>query len=160
MSQNGINIYRMHGSMSWILKNGEIFNTRDYERRMKTKPDEHLLIYPGYKGNPHLNNNETDAYTEPSNAFDREISTSEFLIVIGFSFRDIHINEMVQKAMERNEKLYLIVFNPEWPIGENGVMDKIRVLYENRVVHIEEYFGEEKAIKILSKVLKGKLPNR
>lgn len=149
----GINIYRLHGSMSWFKEGDTIKNTRDYNRRLNINTNEHLLIYPGYKGNPHLDNKETDAYTFPSNQFDRKILTYEKLIVIGFSFRDEYINNMISDAMKRNTKLNLTILNPEWPRGENGFLDKLKNNYTSRIHHIEEYFGNENAIKTLKEII-------
>lgn len=151
LAENGINIYRLHGSMSWFKDGKTIKNTRDYNRRQNIGTKEHLLIYPGYKGNPHIDNKDTDAYTFPSNQFERKIFEYEYLIVVGFSFRDEHINEQVKKAMDNNQKLNLIILNPIWESGLNQIVDKIKEIYPSRVKHIENKFGDREAIIELKK---------
>lgn len=86
--------------MSWVIRNGNIVNTRDYaQRRGKV---EHLLIFPGYKGNPEKGGQETFSY--PHKSLRDELKEAQHFIVIGFVFRDAHINSILREAMRSNEK--------------------------------------------------------
>jgi len=145
----GLNIYRLHGSMSWVQRNGHIINTRDYTLR-QGKVD-HLLIYPGYKGNPE--NERQEAYSFPHISLRKELYETEYFIVIGFAFRDKHINSIVSDALKNNEKLKIIVVNPEWPEGENGFLSNIRDMSRTRIIHLEFKFGNKKLEKSLANVL-------
>ncbi|RJQ52854.1 MAG: hypothetical protein C4521_09405 [Actinobacteria bacterium] len=97
----GIDIYRLHGSMSWVKRNGEIINTRDYSLRRGST--EHLLIYPGYKGNPEEGGEE--AFALPHRMLRKSLLTADRLVGIGCSFRDPHINRILHDSAETYRKL-------------------------------------------------------
>jgi hypothetical protein len=139
--KKGFNIYRLHGSMSWIKQGAHVINTRDYSRRSgNTK---HLIIYPGYKGNPE--NEEEEVFYYPHNALRTQLEKTDLLIVIGFSFRDNHINSILNNAFKKNPGLKLIVINDKLPQG----LSKLETYNENSVVHIKDKFGNNSAIENL-----------
>lgn len=151
INPNGLNIYRIHGSMSWVQQGDKIRNTRDYSVRASNN-HEHLIIYPGYKGNPEFDAHEVFNY--PHKALREKLQEADVLLSIGFSFRDIHLNEVFQSAMKENKYLKLIVLNPSWPEGEGDVMNIIRKEYSSRVFHIDSKFGDDLALSKLSKIIK------
>ena len=72
--------------MSWILTRGEHpLTPRDYGKRMPGST-QHLLLYPGFKGNPEVEDNE--AFRYPHQALRQELADTDFCVIIGFSFRD------------------------------------------------------------------------
>lgn len=151
-SKKGLSVYRLHGSMSWVRNNGKIKNTRDYSIR-QGDDTKHLLIYPGYKGDPE--NDVEEAYSHPHKALRLELNKSKIFIAIGFAFRDNHINSILKDAMENNPDLKLIIINPEFPDGEDGFLTNLQKTDKNRVFHINKRFGDESLNSDLSKVIKG-----
>ena len=148
-SDAGLDVYRLHGSMSWVMQGNRIKNTRDYSlRRGKT---EHLLIYPGFKGNP--GNEAHDVYAYAHNALRDHLLASKVLIAIGFSFRDEHINRAVAHAFKKNDSLRLVVVNPEWPKGLQSVLGGPSEGLGDRVVHERGRFGEPAVIKAMRAAL-------
>jgi len=151
-NQTGLNIYRIHGSMSWIQQERRIKNTRDYSLRAVNN-HEHLIIYPGFKGNPEDNSHEVFSF--PHDQLRKQLKKADVLITIGFSFRDIHLNNIFKSSMEENSSLMLIIINPDWPSGLNGIMDSLKVTHKNRITHLNEKFGGDNTIIKLDNMLGG-----
>lgn len=47
--------------------------------------------------------------------FDRELTTANKLVVVGYSFRDDHINELIRKWININDKHCVSVIDPDFP---------------------------------------------
>jgi len=137
----GLAVHRLHGSMSWIERDGKIHNTRDYSRRAPGYT-EHLIIYPGFKGNPELDGHA--AFRLAHTALRKELAESSALIAIGFSFRDPHLNEIFRDSMDTNSKLKMVVWNPVFPDGIDVGIGELKQAYESRFFHIESAFGDPK----------------
>jgi len=147
--RTGLDIFRLHGSMSWVLQGGRVKNTRDYSlRRGKTS---HLVIYPGYKGDPM--DDPQEVYRFAHDALCRDLLTTNVLIAVGFSFRDEHITKAVTDAFRQNSDLRLVIVNPEWPAGIQSILDGSKKSRTERVVHVEHKFGTEEAVAQLASVL-------
>lgn len=147
--RTGLDVYRLHGSMSWIRQQDTIQNTRDYSlRRGET---EYLLIYPGYKGNPESSGEE--AYALPHKMLRSDLEESQFFVVIGFSFRDKHLNQVISDSLAKNSKLRLVVVNPDWPEAAVRWSTKYSASDPERVIHISSKFGEDETIQALARVL-------
>ena len=69
--------------------------------------------------------------------------------MIGFSFRDNHLNKLIQQSFKKNNSLKLYILNPEWPTGENDFLNKLKEIYGNRIIHINEAFGSPEVISYL-----------
>lgn len=135
----GLAVHRLHGSMSWIERNGKIHNTRDYSKRAPGYA-EHLIIYPGFKGNPEDDGHA--AFRFAHTALRKELAESSAVITIGFSFRDPHLNDIFRDALNTNDRLKLVVWNPEWPEGQDVGLGELRQDFGDRVVHLGEAFGD------------------
>ena len=83
LKSGGLAIYRLHGSMSWVESDGRIRNTRDYSQRAPGYA-EHLIIYPGFKGNPEQDGH--SAYRFAHTALRKELGETTAVLLIGFSF--------------------------------------------------------------------------
>lgn len=142
----GLSIYRLHGSMSWVEQDGTITNSRDYSRRV-TGYSKHLIIYPGFKGNPEKDGHQTFRFSH--SALRTELKQSDFLFVIGFSFRDPHINAIFEESLQNNPRLNLIVWNPNWPLGPDAGLEKLNQQNQGRIFHYEKNFGTSEDAKDL-----------
>lgn len=125
--------------MSWVEDGGRIRNTRDYNRRAGGGVA-HLLIYPGFKGNPEEDGNHLDKYAH--NALRQYLSESELALVIGFSFRDPHLTEIFRQALETNDSLEIFVWCPTWPEGPEVGLPELTASFPGRLKHIKAKFGE------------------
>lgn len=136
---SGLDIYRLHGSMSWVAERDTIRNTRDYRPRVGGA--EHVLIFPGYKGDP--TRESRSVYGTAHKALIESLKSADVLLVIGFSFRDEHINRAIGEAFAENPRLRVIVATPEPPPG----LDRVRQIagrYTGRpqIQHVAATFGE------------------
>lgn len=59
-------------------------------------------------------------YLELLRRWAKELATHEALIVIGYSFRDQHVNEIVAQWFNRNERRHLIVVDPSDPMDASS----------------------------------------
>ena len=146
----GLSIYRLHGSMSWIEKDGEVQNSRDCDQRARGLSS-HLLIYPGFKGNPEENRNSPFAFAH--SALRSSLQRSRFGFVTGFSFRDPHLNEIFDEALRENKRFKLVIWNPEFPVGPETGATKLKERFSEQVLHLPYKFGSDEAIHELDKIL-------
>ena len=143
--KNGLAIYSLHGSLSWVEVDGRVVNTRTSSREQGR---EHLLIYPGFKGNPEAPENH-EVFRFPHQALRQTLVETETLIVIGFSFRDPHLNNIFNPSLKRNQALRILVLCPEEPDG----LKKMPAAYRKRYKHVPGYFGQPEAFEAVRKAL-------
>lgn len=104
IDDNHINLYKLHGSISWISKNNELFEIDPYQVE-NISPE---IIYPSISK---FNNTNLIAYYS---ALMREFSNKickpdTSLIVCGTSLKDEHINKIIENALLINS-FTMIVF--------------------------------------------------
>lgn len=151
LKSSGLAIHRLHGSMSWVEQEGKIRNTRDYSPRTPGYA-EHLIIYPGFKGN--LEKEGPSALRFAHTALRNELGESSAVILVGFSFRDPHLNDIFREALTTNQKLMMVVWNPVWPEGSDVGLAELKQEFEKRIVHLAASFGEDGAVAKLQDLLK------
>lgn len=140
-------IFKLHGSINWgAVEKGEI-RARD----VPVKPGERtvygekftreMVIYPA---------REFYTFREPFyDMFDHlrgRLMTGDRCYIVGYSFRDPDIKGIFLDAMEKNDKLKLYFIDPNVDEIVNERLSGI----ENRIVKIDEEFGDE-AIEKLKK---------
>jgi len=150
LKSSGLAIYRLHGSMSWVKSEGKIKNTRDYSHRSPGYA-EPLLIYPGFKGNPEQDGH--PAFQFAHTELQSELGKASMVLMIGFSFRDQHLNDIFHKALTTNQKLRMIVWNPVWPEGSGVGLAELKQAYDKRIVHLNAKFGDEGALARLQELM-------
>lgn len=135
----GLRLYRLHGSMSWVRgADGRVTNTRDYSAR--EGGGNHLLIYPGYKGNPQL---EETPMSEAHTALRDDIMRCTTMVSVGFAHRDPHLQSILDECCSARPDLRLIVLNPQLPAQ----------LPDCVVEHIAAPLGDPSAITRLAAAL-------
>lgn len=169
---NFIYLYKIHGSVNWIESNDQnhLFKVKEIQQ-----PDENsksVMIYPTPM-------KQVASFASPYSDLFREfqkklMQDKNVLIVIGYSFSDEHINNLIYQALtipnfrliifqdsERENIKQLIELNDPrvWVIG--GVDDKKKVHYFNYVVNdllpdIDQEKIEDSVDKILKNLLKKK----
>ena len=145
----GLAIYRLHGSMSWIENGDRIVNTRDYSLRARGHAG-HLIIYPGFKGNPERDGH--SAFRFAHTTLRGELGETSVVLVIGFSFRDPHINDIFRDALKTNQNLRVVVWNPQWPEGPDVGLAELKQGNEKRIVHLKTGFGDAAALAQLKEL--------
>jgi hypothetical protein len=160
VADSGVAIYRLHGSMCWVEDEKGIKNTRDYSQRT-LRNAKHRLIYPGFKGNPERGDNAAIRFAHE--ALREELRAASVIIVIGFSFRDPHINTIFAESLRANPHSSMIVWNPVWPQGADVGVDVSTNEFRGRIRHLEAAFGDKKGPSLLRSLImtmsEGLLPS-
>ena len=139
---HGLSVYKLHGSFNWVQVDGVIKNTRHVTRTTA----EHLYIPYGFKENPE---NMHEVYKLPHIRLREVLGDAKYLIVIGFAFRDPHLNKIFIETLSQNNELRLISVNPTPSTElESGWRD-LQARFTDRVASLEEGFGNEAVNLIL-----------
>ncbi|MEO9307460.1 MAG: SIR2 family protein [Nitrososphaera sp.] len=108
---NDLFLYKLHGSLNW--KKHEKYDIERTTEEWKPKDpnyEENMLVYPtlspkdGYEKEP---------YKSIRDNFVKMMDISDLCIVIGFSFRDIHINDIFLKFL-KNGKTIIVISPDAW----------------------------------------------
>lgn len=106
-------LYKIHGSLNWKKHKNYGIERTTYER----KPDdpnyeEDFLIYPTLS--PKEEANGRKPYNEILKNFDDSMKDIDVCIIIGFSFRDDHVNEKFEEFVDRGGILIVISPNSQY----------------------------------------------
>lgn len=107
--ENMIYLYKLHGSISWIEDSGNsFFNIKEVNVTPGTDSANNVLIYPTpLKQNKSLGSPYADLIRE----FQKKLLLQHsVLFVIGYSFSDEHINNIVYQALASNSSLSIVIF--------------------------------------------------
>lgn len=117
------NLIKLHGSISWLRENNNIWET-DYD---KIEDKNTTMIYPTpLKDRSTLMVPYSDLFRIMENKIMKKNST---LIVLGYSFGDAHINRIIMNALS-NTTFKLIIF------GKSDEIEKLKKYADNRIVII------------------------
>ena len=114
---NMIYLYKLHGSINWIEKEGNsLFNIQEINiNHGDDKPAESVLIYPNpLKQSKSL----TSPYTDIIREFQKKLLLPNSVIfIIGYSFSDDHLNNIIYQALSTNSSISIVIFgNYDKPI--------------------------------------------
>lgn len=150
---NMVYLYKLHGSISWIEQEGDsLFNIREIPVTGGTKKasDKHVLIYPTpLKQSQCLGSPYADLIRE----FQNKLSLPNSVVfIIGYSFSDEHLNNIIYQALASNSSLSIVIFGEY----ENCPLTKIK---DSRIYRI---FGTDSAdtkIHYFEYIVRELLPN-
>jgi hypothetical protein len=140
---NAMQLVKLHGSVNWIKnKYGEIeereYNTSldDIKSRSGTMDvQEGIMIYPLSQKQLYF-----IPFIQLFRILSAELSKREFWIVIGYSFRDVIIRTMFEKALIENNRRKLLLVHPH-------ASKEVRPLFKERLrkqlACLDNYFGRE-----------------
>ncbi len=140
---NMIYLYKLHGSINWIEKEGNsLFNIQEINiKHTDKKPLESVLIYPNpLKQSKSL----TSPYTDIIREFQKKLLLqNSVLFVIGYSFSDDHLNNIIYQALSSNSSISIVIFGnynkkPIFKIDDKRIY-KIYGEIENDKIHYFEY---------------------
>ncbi len=124
--ENMVYLYKLHGSISWIEKEGNsLFNIQEIAvKGGEERPEKSVLIYPTpLKQGQSLGLPYADLIRE----FQTKLCQSNsVLFVIGYSFSDEHINNIIYQSLTSNASLSIVIFGeyekcPLTKIGDSRV---------------------------------------
>ncbi len=126
-----IKLYKLHGSVNW-RRDGNFV----YRVPRKQTHKQNAIIYPGYKDTP-----KEEPFKSLHSAFSEELNSTDLLIAIGFSFRDVTLNKIILDALDTNKKLRILIWNPnlpEHPFPKNRTINYAKYFDENSLKELEE----------------------
>jgi hypothetical protein len=115
---DSIEYLKIHGSLDWHP--GRRGCSRSGVATTPENPDEMHILYPGFKGAP-----ESEPFISLSGKLARRLNEATHAYVIGFAFRDAHINAMFENAMALRKDLAVTHVNPS-PIDEYPAESAVR----------------------------------
>lgn len=111
--QNMVNLYKIHGSVNWIEDNSNsntFFKIREVSYPEKLSEEESkVLIYPTpTKQNKSLGS----PYVELFREFQKKLLIPHsVLFIIGYSFSDEHVNNIIYQALATNSTIAVVILN-------------------------------------------------
>jgi NAD-dependent SIR2 family protein deacetylase len=92
-------LYKLHGSLNWTKSNERIIQ--------QNNPSEPLIIYPA---NEKYESSYEQPYFEMMSRFQQALRKEDtLLVIIGYGFKDKHINNVVTEAIEQNHGFQLLI---------------------------------------------------
>jgi len=112
-----VKLYKLHGSLNWIEKNGEIIQIERID-----DDDERRMIYP------YVSKHNLTRQTPYSELF-REFSISmqksnSVLFVMGYGFPDEHINQIIKQGLDNPDLTIIIFGNDDEGVLKHFLEDK------------------------------------
>lgn len=152
-----IALNKLHGSLDWMIdketKKVAVSTTQALVIEGSTRWDRNEFVIFGTK--PRLE--EAEIYQKLMLSFSESLGKAEVCIVIGFSFRDQHINEIFTKALERNHSLRLLIVSRSPKEAAKNLIQNSKqlskLLKDKRLVPIRCSFGTAKALNQIGKEL-------
>lgn len=151
-TENMVYLYKIHGSINWKETDNEnsFFNICEVGNPSLDNP---VLIYPTpTKQNKSLGTPYVDLFREFQHKL---LLPHSVLFVIGYSFSDEHVNDIIYRALATNSTLNLFIINE--------VQDKnIAKVNDNRIFHLYGEIGEckdKKYIHYFEYIVENLLPD-
>lgn len=155
--ENLVYLYKIHGSVNWIedeASNKESFFTIIELPLRNSSANSSVLVYPTpLKQNKSLGAPYVDLFREFQHKL---LEPNTVLFVMGYSFSDEHVNDIIYRALATNSTMNLVVIND---IGDDKVISKIEDPRIYRLWSTDEV-GDEKPIYHFSELVEKLLPTK
>ncbi len=123
-------LYKLHGSINWIKSknNNSLFKIQEIQ--IPSYDENHIMIYP----TPEKQSIGLDSpYSDLLREFQKKLLIQDtILVVIGYSFADEHINNIIYQALATISKFRLIIFSHQ-KIDTNEEIEKLRKKNDPRI---------------------------
>ncbi len=110
--ENMVYLYKIHGSVNWVYDDNSqnsFFNIKEEPRLEKYNSDQGVIIYPTpTKQNKSLGAPYVDLFREFQHKL---LEHNTVLFVIGYSFSDQHVNDIVYRALATNTTINVFIIN-------------------------------------------------
>ena len=151
--ENMVYLYKLHGSISWVEQEGNsLFNIREVSVTGGESKAEvaHVLIYPTpLKQSLSLGSPYVDIIRE----FQTKLSLPNSVIfIIGYSFNDDHINNIIKQALASNSSISVVIF------GEYKDCSLVKIK-DSRIYRIFGKDKNDKEIHYFNYIVEELLPN-
>lgn len=158
--ENMVNLYKIHGSVNWIEDNSNsntFFKIREVSFPEKLDESErNILIYPTpTKQNKSLGS----PYVELFREFQKKLlEPHSILFVIGYSFSDEHVNNIIYQALATNSTMNLVILNDVEHAGISKINDN-RIFRIWETLEKEEWEAGGEPIHFFKNIVSKLLPN-
>lgn len=147
--ENMVYLYKIHGSVNWreTKDAGNNYFAIEEVVSSETKADGSVLIYPTpTKQDKSLGSPYVDLFREFQNKL---FEPHSVLFVIGYSFSDCHVNDIIYRALATNSTINVVIFGTK-PNEAERKNKPIFFIDDNRIFTISgtEYNDQEKKEKI------------
>lgn len=147
--ENMVYLYKIHGSVNWRETKDAGNNYFEIEEVVpsEAKADGSVLIYPTpTKQDKSLGSPYVDLFREFQNKL---LEPHSVLFVIGYSFSDRHVNDIIYRALATNSTINVVIFGTK-PAEEERKNKPIFFIDDNRIFTISgaEYEDKELTNKI------------
>lgn len=143
--ENMVYLYKLHGSISWIEKEGNsLFNVQEVPvaSGAEKENDNHVLIHPTpLKQNQSLGSPYSDLIRE----FQTKLALpNSVLLIIGYSFSDEHLNNIIYQTLASNSSISIVIFgeykdSPLSKINDSRIYRIYGKDSSNNKIHYFEY---------------------
>jgi len=151
--ENLVYLYKIHGSINWVEDDTNInsfFKVKELPEDMIQKGKNNVLIYPTpMKQNKSLGSPYVDLFREFQHKL---LEPNGVLFVIGYSFSDEHVNDIIYRALATNTTFNLVVLNNV----EGSVISKIE---DNRIYRLWGNLPNGTKIHYFNYIVTELLPN-
>jgi len=142
-----IHYLKLHGSLDWWVRDDKkiVLNgcgKPSYGEKFSSR----VLIYPVYEKSI-----SEEPFSSLYTAFRKLIYEEKVIIVIGYSFRDLSINNAFLDGLRQDEDSRIIICTRSDAV--KGRIKRIFLGYNNRIAYIGSHFGEQDFIKDLKERL-------
>jgi len=122
--ENMVYLYKLHGSVNWVESEGNsLFNIEELALKggEETPEDKPVLIFPTpLKQNQSLGSPYADLIRE----FQAKLTLpNAVLFIIGYSFSDEHLNNIIYQALASNPSILLVIFGDHRKCALNQIND-------------------------------------
>ncbi|MGH9927330.1 MAG: SIR2 family protein, partial [Nitrososphaeraceae archaeon] len=155
--KSAMQLVKLHGSLNWIINmDNEIkelplnFGLDDIRPRSGSKDiTEELLIYPLTQKELYF-----PPFIQLFNILGKYLSRRVFWIIIGYSFRDIIIRTMFEKALSEDNRRKLLLVHPK---ATKLIRPLFKESIQSQVVCLDEYFAKRNYREVNRKIAEALL---
>ena len=151
--ENMIYLYKIHGSINWIEETEHRSNTYFKIRELPEprREENTVLIYPTpLKQNKSLGSPYMDLFREFQHKL---LEPNSVLFVIGYSFSDEHVNDIIYRALATNSTMNLVVF------GNLKEDKEICNIADNRIFRLYETDASGAPLHYFERIVEELLPD-
>lgn len=158
--ENMVNLYKIHGSVNWIEDNSNsntFFKIREVSFPEKLEESErNILIYPTpTKQNKSLGS----PYVELFREFQKKLlEPHSVLFVVGYSFNDEHVNNIIYQALATNSTMNVVILNDVELAGISKINDN-RIFRIWETLEKDEREAGQEPIHFFKSIVNKLLPN-
>ena len=150
-----INIYKLHGSLNWKKINDDIIR-QDIEEQNREE-SENILIYPTLDPKDGLDG---EPFASINDKFEEHMDITDVCVVVGYSFRDCHINDIFKQFVMSGKKLIIVsptvesdLQNVDFISDENSAHINISAISVSEYIGLKTDYEKINRLRVRKKIL-------